>query len=202
MNLNNENENLKVSKEDKTFMEFLDYIFDTNAFTTKNKMNENVDIPKENKEKREKEKYIPQIGDEVYILDYIVNGESKKLTGEIVADVELYDCYQVKISEINAIYVPKGLVRVIKKKSDKEKKEKIAKLKEEISEGIESRNELLKSRQELRIETKRLEQELNELLKKRRESRSKIIGLDKILQDKHKELKLLQEAENIDRELD
>lgn len=73
----------------------------------------------------------PQIGDEV-IAKEAVQGVTGTIRGTIIAEVELYDCYQIKLSEFNAIYVPKDRVRVIKRKSDIEREEKIKKLEEDI----------------------------------------------------------------------
>lgn len=73
----------------------------------------------------------PQIGDEV-IAEGAIEGITGTIRGAIIAEVELYDCYQIKLSEFNAIYVPKYKVRVVKRKSDIEREEKIKKLKEDI----------------------------------------------------------------------
>lgn len=106
-------------------------------------------------------KYIPQIGDEIHIFD----GDFKGLKGEIIAEVEAYDSYQIKLSDINAIYVPKNLVKVIKKKSDKEKEERIIKLQEEIDKLVEAKKESYTKIRKLNelLSNKRIE--LKELLK-------------------------------------
>ncbi|WP_291567087.1 MULTISPECIES: hypothetical protein [unclassified Clostridium] len=175
MNPYNNNNNLK--REELSFENFLNHMLNEigeKIFTTENRENTNnkierakIEIPTEDK----KDEYIPQIGDEVYVLDYVIDGESKRLIGDIVADVELYDCYQVKISEINAIYVPKNLVKVIKKKE-----EKISGLEEELDELFDKQRKLLET-----IE----------------KSESEVTKLNKSIENKHNELRKLKGKEEI-----
>lgn len=75
-----------------------------------------------------KAEYVPQIGDEVIITDE----QFKGIKGKIIAEVDLYDSYQIQVSDINALYIPRNKVKVIKKKSDSLKEETIKKLKDEI----------------------------------------------------------------------
>lgn len=75
-----------------------------------------------------KVEYVPQIGDEVIITDE----QFKGIKGKIIAEVDGYDKYQIKIDEFNALYIPKDKVEIIKKKSDAEKEEKIKKIKQAI----------------------------------------------------------------------
>lgn len=72
--------------------------------------------------------YMPQIGDEVIITDEQFKGTK----GKIIAEVDLYDSYQIQVSDINALYIPRNKVKVIKKKDDSIKEETIKKLKDEI----------------------------------------------------------------------
>lgn len=144
---NVKNEGLKFTKDNTMSVnDFLNYIFDEDIFftkedkskqdnTNKNKTNDTKDI-KDIKE--QKQEYIPQIGDMVVVT----GGDFKGIQGKIVAEVELYNAYQIKVSDINAIYVDKDKVKVIKRKVDNEKEEKIKELTTKIKNMIKKRNEL------------------------------------------------------------
>lgn len=144
---NAKNEGSKFTKDNTmSVSDFLNYIFDEDIFftqedkskqdnTNKDKTNDTKDIKDATESKQE---YTPQIGDMVVVT----GGDFKGIKGEIIADVDLYNSYQIKVSDINAIYVDKDKIKVIKKKVDSEKEEKIKKLTTEIKDIIKKRNEL------------------------------------------------------------
>lgn len=128
------------NKRYETLQDLFNDILEEEIFTYE--CNTNKDKTNNTKDKKntteQKQEYIPQIGDMVVVT----GGDFKGIKGEIIADVELYNSYQIKVSDINAIYVDKDKIKVIKRKVDSEKEEKIKKLTTEIKDMKKKRNEL------------------------------------------------------------
>ncbi|MCD3321628.1 hypothetical protein G8V07_14355 [Clostridium botulinum D/C] len=99
-----------------------------------NLLHNNNDLSKtmEQSISKETELYTPQIGDEVIILNSIEG--VKNVKGIIVDEVKGMEQFLIKLSELNALYVDKDKVQVIKKKQNieetKKLKVKIEKLKD------------------------------------------------------------------------
>ncbi|WP_039230561.1 hypothetical protein [Clostridium haemolyticum] len=97
------------------------------------KLSTKVEENKLHKQEIIKEKeYQPQVGDEVLILD---SPEGiKNVKGTIVDEVKGTEQFLIKLSELNALYVDKDKVQVVKKKQNVEEinklKDKIQKLKD------------------------------------------------------------------------
>lgn len=165
---NAKNEGLRFTKDNiMSVSDFLNYIFDEDIFFTKEDKskqdNTNKDKTNDTKDTKDttesKQEYTPQMGDMVVVT----GGDFKGIKGEIIADVDLYNSYQIKVSDINAIYVDKDKIKVIKRKVDSEKKEKIKKLTTEIRDIIKKRNELENELELLEDHLDDLYQELEEM---------------------------------------
>lgn len=154
MDNRSENEGLHI-KEFRSLEDIVEFLLDKY-----NLHQENQEQTSHNQE-QDKNTYPPHIGDRVVVTE----GDFKGIEGEIIAEVEAYNCYQIKVGELNAIYVYKDKVKITQRKEDTEKAKKIKELKLKIH--------FQKSKQ------KELEKELN--------------LVDKKLDDLYKELEEMEE---------
>lgn len=134
-----EKKNINPKTLEKSFIslqDLFDYLLGEQVFVVEKENEQSKDLNQTEKcsynqakaTTNNQQKYTPQKEDIVQVID----GQFKGISGEIVAEVEGYDKYQIKVDEFNAIYVDKNNVKLIKKKSDSIKEETIKKLKDEI----------------------------------------------------------------------
>lgn len=149
------------NKRYETLQDLFNAILGEGVFTYEDNINKDKTNETKNTKgtTESKQEYTPQIGDMVVVT----GGDFKGIKGEIIADVELYNSYQIKVSDINAIYVDKDKIKVIKRKVDSEKEEKIKKLTTEIKDMIKKRNELENELELLEDHLDDLYQELEEI---------------------------------------
>ncbi|KGM93531.1 hypothetical protein IRP63_14135 (plasmid) [Clostridium botulinum] len=141
------------------------------------KINEN----KLHKEETIKEnEYQPQIGDEVLILD---SPEGiKNVKGTIVDEVKGTEQFLIQLSELNALYVDKDKVQVVKKKQNIEE---INRLKNIITKGETKRKILIE-------DIENITQEIHDLEECKLKTQEKLSTVSKSLEQYKQQLEQLE----------
>lgn len=157
--------NIKENDNYKNIQDFFNYIFGEDVFTVEDSTKDCSQVETHNYNQtntisKPSQEYTPQIGDEVIVT----SGSLKGIKGKIIAEVEAFNKYQIQLDELNALYISKDMVKIIKRK-DNEKVKKIKELKNKI--------QIIKQKRD------RIENELN--------------ILDEKLDDTYKELEELED---------
>ncbi|MCD3340357.1 hypothetical protein [Clostridium botulinum] len=145
------------------------------------KLSTKVEESKLHKEENIKEKeYQPQIGDEVLILD---SPEGiKNVKGTIVDEVKGTEQFLIQLSELNALYVDKDKVQVVKKKQNIEE---INKLKNVITKGETKRKILIE-------DIENITQEIHDLEECKLKTQEKLSTVSKSLEQYKQQLEQLE----------